>query len=257
MKSGNNPLSRRDNIVIQEMNDEILVYDLSINKAFCLNKTSAMIWQECDGTKSVAEISRILSKKVKSNISEDIVWLAVRQFKTDNLLANSNDFVTLFDGLSRREIVKRIGFTSLVAFPVISSVVAPSAAHAASAACGCSGPLGTNARDKGCPCLLDSDCCGNCLSNGGNVCDSSLGLGAASCCATPPPCAAPGGACTSDAGCCPATNRATICFNGACILCGPGNGSLAPGAPCTVPTLSQCCSGICSTPQGQTSGTCG
>lgn len=257
MKSSNNPLSRRDNIVIQELNNEVLIYDLSINKAFCLNKTSAMVWQECDGTKSVADISQILSKKDKSNFSEDIVWLALNQFKTDNLLQNGSEFVTIFDGLSRREIIKRIGFASLIAFPVISSVVAPSAVHAASTTCGCNSTLGTNARDQGCPCLLDSDCCGNCLSNGGNICDGSLELGAANCCVAPPPCAAPGGACTFNSDCCPATNRATICFNSVCTLCNPGNGSLAPGSPCTVPTLSQCCSGICSTPQGQTSGTCG
>ena len=42
MKSGRNPLSRQDNIVIQELKDEILIYDLQ-NKALCLNQTSATI----------------------------------------------------------------------------------------------------------------------------------------------------------------------------------------------------------------------
>ena len=61
MKSGNYPLSRQDNIVIQELRDEVLIYDLAKNKALCLNQTSAKVWQECDGTKSVSEISKTLS----------------------------------------------------------------------------------------------------------------------------------------------------------------------------------------------------
>ena len=117
MKSGNYPLSRQDNIVIQELQNEILIYDLTKNKALCLNQTSAMIWQECDGTKSVTEISQILSKKLKSNVSEDIVWLALNQFKNDNLLTQSEQFTTPLDGLTRREVVKRIGFASMVALP--------------------------------------------------------------------------------------------------------------------------------------------
>ena len=103
MKSGNYPLSRQDNIVIQELRDEVLIYDLQKNKALCLNQTSALIWQECDGTKSVAEISQTFSKTLKSNVSEDIVWLALNQFKSDNLLAESNNFITPLDGLTRRE----------------------------------------------------------------------------------------------------------------------------------------------------------
>ncbi|NJM52437.1 MAG: PqqD family protein [Blastocatellia bacterium] len=102
------PVSRSNNIIVQEFADEVLIYDLEKNKAFCLNRTSAMIWQKCDGNNSVTEISRKLSYKLKTNVSEEIVWLAVSQFKADGLLKNSNEFITSFDELSRREVVKRL-----------------------------------------------------------------------------------------------------------------------------------------------------
>lgn len=164
MKSGKMPQSRRDNIVIQEFENEVLIYDLSINKAFCLNETSAIIWQECNGKKSVAEISQTLSQKLKSNVSEDLVWLALNQFKKDNLLVESSNFITPLDGLNRREIVKRIGFASIIALPVIASVTAPSAIHAQSnclAPPSCAGivdAMTPNNLPDGCFCLSNLNC---------------------------------------------------------------------------------------------------
>lgn len=41
----------------------MLVYDLNTNKAASLNETSALIWQSCDGSKTVAEIAMIVENK--------------------------------------------------------------------------------------------------------------------------------------------------------------------------------------------------
>jgi hypothetical protein len=124
----NNPQSRKENLVVQEFENEILIYDLNINKVYCLNETSSLVWQLCDGTNSVSEISRSLSQKLKPDVSEDLVWLAIEQFKRDRLLDENNPVEIDFGGLSRREVIKKIGLASMVALPVISSVVAPSAA---------------------------------------------------------------------------------------------------------------------------------
>ncbi len=126
------PIARVNDLVIQKLKDECLVYDLKINKAYCLNGTSAHIFQLCNGGNSVTEISKKLSTKLGKSVSEDIVWLAVNQFGQDNLLDNPYEF----EGMSRREIIKRVGFTSALALPIISSVSAPTAIHAQSV-CGC------------------------------------------------------------------------------------------------------------------------
>lgn len=104
------PLARKDNLVIQEIDGEILVYDLSANKAFCLNRSSALIWQKCDGKSDVSEIARAMSDTLDSTITEDYIWFALNQLKTENLLAKDDDFSNVFKGMPRREVVKKIRF---------------------------------------------------------------------------------------------------------------------------------------------------
>ena len=129
------PISRKSNIVVQELKNEVLIYDLTINKAFCLNPTSTLIWQLCDGKLSIAEMSRVLSQKLHTPITEDLIWLALDQFKQDNLLEQSQPLKIEFGGLSRREIIRKVGYASLVMLPTIVGVTAPRAIQAASGLC--------------------------------------------------------------------------------------------------------------------------
>ena len=135
----NLPQARMNNLVVQEFTNEILIYDLKTNKAFCLNETSAMIWQLCNGKRTVKEISQHLSKKLNQPLTEDVIWLAFDSFKKDNLLEESEQFEISFNGLSRRQVIRKVGLASIIALPLISSILAPNAAMAAS---GCVNPSG-------------------------------------------------------------------------------------------------------------------
>lgn len=73
MTSQNNPKNRKNDIVIQELKDEILIYDLTTNKAYCLNETSAAVWNFCDGQSSVSDITKQLSKNLKSPRLEAVI----------------------------------------------------------------------------------------------------------------------------------------------------------------------------------------
>ena len=128
----NKPKTRNENIVVQEMENEILIYDLKENKAFCLNETSALIYQLCDGKRTVEEISKSISKKLNQPISEELIWLALDNFKKDNLLEENERFEIDFKGLNRRQVIKKIGLASMIALPIVSSIVAPNAAMAQS-----------------------------------------------------------------------------------------------------------------------------
>jgi hypothetical protein len=116
-----------------------LIYDLTINKAFCLNPTSAIIWNLCDGNNYVSDITNQVSKQLKQPVTDDLVYLALDQFKTDNLLSDNEEIKIEFSGLSRREVIRKVGFASMIALPVISSLVAPTAAMATST---CVNPAG-------------------------------------------------------------------------------------------------------------------
>lgn len=129
----NYPYSRQNDIVVQSVGDEILIYDLQNNKTFCLNESSALVWRLCDGTKPVSQIAAEFSRKFKTEINEEFVWLALDGLKREKLLFSEIDEENVFKGLSRREAIRKVGLASMVALPVVSALVAPTAAHAASA----------------------------------------------------------------------------------------------------------------------------
>lgn len=157
MASKKNPLGRKDNIVVQEMNGEVLIYDLKENKAFCLNETSALVWEACDGNRSVGEISRVISQKMEKPANEDLVWLALDQLKKENLLANSSEIVPNFNGMSRREVIRKVGLGTMIALPLVTGLIAPTAAMAQSGFCA---TPGTRANDSGCTSSLQcASCC--------------------------------------------------------------------------------------------------
>jgi hypothetical protein len=148
----NRPISRKSNIVVQDLENEVLIYDLAINKAFCLNQTSGLVYALCDGTRTVFDISDEMSKQLKSLVSEDFVYLALDELRKNNLLENNDELTNHFAGMSRREVVKKVGLASMVALPIIASVVAPSALMAQS----CRSVFGIAA--DFCPVCNDSNC---------------------------------------------------------------------------------------------------
>ena len=144
-----NPKARQKGLVVQEMPDEVLVYDLDTNRAHCLNSSAAAIWRACDGTRSVAEIVGEFERSGKGSVSEDFVWLALDQLQENELL--ETQLTKRFSGHSRRQVLKTIGLASVVAVPVIASLVTPKSALAA-ASCTCnSGTLLECQGKAGCP----------------------------------------------------------------------------------------------------------
>ena len=163
------PVSRKTDIVVQELENEVLIYDLNANKAFCLNESSAIIWQECDGTKTIAEISQAVGRKLNSNISEEFIWLALEQFRKDNLISNdfAGTFESVFAGQTRREVIRKVALASVVALPVVASLTAPTSVYAQScipfsSSCSptsvcCPGSI-CNSSVCGCMCSAPGDC---------------------------------------------------------------------------------------------------
>lgn len=151
------PRARTENIITQCAKNEILIYDLVINKAYCLNQTAAFIWQRCDGIKDVAEIAAELAFKYQQPINENIVWLALSELEKDNLMA-----IVLpnpLSGVNRRQAIRQIGLATMIALPLVSSIVAPSAVEAAStSAITCTTPLNTCIRGVGTSTNLCAGC---------------------------------------------------------------------------------------------------
>ena len=112
------PIARNKNIVVQETGDELLVYDTEANRAVCLNPTSAMVWKHCDGSQSPWEIGKALRKELGKPVSEDIVWLALKQLDDENLLDEVEDLESRLKDISRTEAIEQIGLSSAITLPL-------------------------------------------------------------------------------------------------------------------------------------------
>lgn len=159
MNSG--PQSRDRGMVVQDMGDELLIYDLDHHKAFCLNRTCALVWQNCDGQRTVGELGRIVGRELSAPVTDDLVWLAIDELNKHDLLVDKLQIPPRLDGVSRRQVLRSIGLASVVALPIVSSLAAPPALSAQSAAC----PGGTIRCTPGGPCvntLTDPLHCGGC-----------------------------------------------------------------------------------------------
>jgi len=133
MKQASNqtkPLARKEGLVIQELPDEVLVYDLDRDRAHCLNETAAFVWQRCDGRTSTVEIARSLGRKVNAPVDEKVVWFAIDQLGRNHLMASLPVPPQSVAGLNRREMVRALGVAAAVAVPVVASIVAPTPAQA-------------------------------------------------------------------------------------------------------------------------------
>jgi Coenzyme PQQ synthesis protein D (PqqD) len=134
MDNKNYPQVRNTGLVVQEMPDEVLIYDLNTNKAHCLNDSAATVWRACDGTNSIADIAKQFQLMSGSKVTDDFVWLAIDQLNDNGLMEPGT--ASRISGQSRRDVLKKIGLASMVALPIIASLAAPQNALA-SGSCTC------------------------------------------------------------------------------------------------------------------------
>ncbi|MGI8542906.1 MAG: PqqD family peptide modification chaperone [Aridibacter sp.] len=138
MQSKYNPKSRHNDLVIQELPDEVLIYDLKTNKAFCLNHTAAFVWQHADGSTPITQIAYLLQKKLRTPVDESVVWFALEQLGKDGLLENKVAAPLMFAGMNRRDLIKTLGKSAAVALPLVMMITVPMPADAGST-CGSAG----------------------------------------------------------------------------------------------------------------------
>lgn len=171
-RRGQTPKARTEGLVVKQLVDEVLVYDLRTHKAHCLNPASALVWNLCDGRRTISEIAALLSTEEEGLFTQEVVWLALNQLERFSLLEEKIEQPSSSILLSRRELAKRMGLVSVAALPFILSILAPEAAAAATcfplgSGCNtnvqcCSGLCINNTcvcMGKDSPCTVDANCC--------------------------------------------------------------------------------------------------
>ena len=126
------PTRINQNIILQHIADETLIYDESRHKAFCLNRIAAAVWNECDGLQDAPQIAAKVTLSLVYPISREIVDLALAQLSKDGLLQVPLCLCSPVDAasLSRRSLMARAGVGALLLLPMVSAIEAPLAAQA-------------------------------------------------------------------------------------------------------------------------------
>jgi hypothetical protein len=156
------PKALSENLIVEELDGETLVYDVERNRAHCLNSTAGQVWKLCNGRRTLNEIARQLhrgtskpdAERIKA--TEELVWLALDQLNRDHLLIKETFARSGVPSISRREAMRRVGIGAAIAIPIVASITAPTAVQAGSCK-----PSGAN-------CGTGSQCCSGICS--GNTC---------------------------------------------------------------------------------------
>jgi hypothetical protein len=157
-----NPLARREGILVRVLPGEILVYERDQHRAHCLNLTAATVFQNADGTRSVADIARLLARDADPAESEAVVEEALARLAEAGLLETAAPS----GGWSRREWVRKAGIAAAVLLPVVASILVPAPAEAAAT---CVSNCATKPDGTPCTCFASDPCTASCV--GGSCSD--------------------------------------------------------------------------------------
>ena len=135
------PKCRTKDIIIKQLDDETLIYDLKTHEATCLNEAASAIYKDCDGSLSIEDLCDLHG--------EFETTTALAKFHKADLIEGGFDMPSL---VSRRDALRkitggaRLGM-AVASIPAIATIAVPTAAQAAS----CVGEDGF--------CIENSDCC--------------------------------------------------------------------------------------------------
>jgi hypothetical protein len=114
------PRARQRGLVVRELDDETVVYDLDRDEAHCLNPAVALVWKHCDGQTTVAEMAAIVRERVEGTVGDDTVWNALVLLGQCDLLEEQVSRPA--DGtISRRGAMRKAAIVG-VAIPLIATL---------------------------------------------------------------------------------------------------------------------------------------
>jgi hypothetical protein len=123
-----------EKLLIEELPSELMIFDPERRKAFCLNQTAAFVWKQADGKTPVAEMAKRLERHFGKPVNEQVVWFALDVLSKDGLLASATIPPPAAAGVTRRDLLQKMGVGAM-ALPVVTVLfVSPTKAHASSMA---------------------------------------------------------------------------------------------------------------------------
>src|SRR5687768_2242379 len=128
------PKSRQEQLLVEEVADELVVFDQERNRAHRLNRTAWVVWRNCDGQRSVADLTALLQHELNPVADENLVLLTLDRLSSAHLLQEPIQRPVAEARNSRRQFLQKVGMvgTLTLLIPVVQSIVAPTPAQASS-----------------------------------------------------------------------------------------------------------------------------
>ena len=160
------PRARTDGLIVEDLGDEVLIYDERTAYAHCLSSTAGDVWRACDGASTIDQVSERLG------VDSEKVVRAIEELETSGLLESGQPTGS---GLTRREATGRIARVgaAAAAVPLIYSIAAPTALAAGSQCNVC-------VQDCGNCHQINCCCCGpgnKALPGASKLCTATCGVG--------------------------------------------------------------------------------
>jgi hypothetical protein len=122
----------RKDMIMRQLKDELVLYDPDTKRAFCLNRVASEVWALCDGKTTVEEIIDHFQKIDEPEMDRKVIYLSLRKLQRCGLLTNSSQAIEPLTFRSRRALIKKLGIAAAMALPVVTSIIVPTPAEAAS-----------------------------------------------------------------------------------------------------------------------------
>jgi len=116
-----NPLARKRDILPENLPEEIVLYDKLNNRVHCLNKIATVVWESCDGTRTIDDLAHIVEAKLGAPADRDLVLQALAELEKADLLESGSEPISEARLTSRREAV---GKFAMVASAMVATIVA-------------------------------------------------------------------------------------------------------------------------------------
>ncbi|MBL8852312.1 MAG: PqqD family protein [Planctomycetaceae bacterium] len=118
------PVARVNELHVEQVGDDLVLFDHRTHAAHSLNATAAFVWERCDGEHSCAQIADE-ARQAGSPLTENDVRKTVEELSEKQLLATAAEPRAAGWRISRRTLAK----TAVAALvPAIVSVASPASA---------------------------------------------------------------------------------------------------------------------------------
>jgi hypothetical protein len=123
------PVARHADLHLEEVGDDLVIYDHRTHAAHSLNAASAFVWEHCDGQRSPAEIAAC-ARAAGLSWTDETIAQALAQLADRDLLEGTVTAAGPTQRLISRRVLTKAAVAALV--PAIVSIATPAAAIALS-----------------------------------------------------------------------------------------------------------------------------